>query len=439
MREKLKFFYSEKLSVFLFVVFAISNLYFFSKNFFTVFLNKGSNGDEYYDNNLYSFSTFSIDKLFYTPSQPYIFISSIISEMLNSPIMAVRSVSILSCLFLLLYFIKRIKNNIVAENDSLLETTYKISFFVCAIFITNQIFIGTSDFLSVVLLVLVFYYVLNSIKFGKIELKIKKSVFVGILLAFAIATRPTVMVLIICFIFSLLVILGLKNTFCNQNFIIAITAFLTFFLINFLPLIEENKVILDIKEVPVTTGVNWFQRNYLMAKFWDANILPTTKWVSVQDVIDFKKQNPNFVFPKNQLELLITEPSLFSRQLVRMFIKGTYTSYRFMYMFFPLLFLTFLKTNRYWNLLSLKNEELEQFNSQNKIIIITHFTSIIFFSFLAVKMLEFRWLIPSLIIFMFYSINFLSLFTKKVRFLVYNISFFSGIVMYLWFFMKEGF
>ena len=353
--------------------------------------------------------------------------------------MAVRTVSLLSCLFLLLYFIKRIQNNKDAEKDSLLESTYKISFFVCAIFITNQIFIGTSDFLSVVLLVLVFYYVLNSIKFGKIDLKIKESIVVGILLAFALATRPTVIVLILCFNFSLLIILGLKDTLCKQNFIIAITTFLTFILINFLPLIEQNKVVLDVKEVPVVTGVNWFQRNYLMAKFWDAKILPTTKWVSVQDVIDFKKQNPNFVFPKNQLDLLVKEPGLFSKQLVRMFIKGSYTSYRFMYMFFPLLFLTFLKTNRYRHLLSMKNEELEQFNSQNKIIIITHLTSIIFFSFLAVKLLEFRWLIPSLLIFMYYSINFLSQFTKKVRFVVYNISFLSGIVMYFWFFMKEGF
>ena len=176
-----------------------------------------------------------------------------------------------------------------------------------------------------------------------------------------------------------------------------------------------------------------------MAKFWDAKILPTTEWVSTQDVIDFKKQNPNFVFPKNQFDLLVKEPGLFSKQLVRMFIKGTYTSYRFMFMFFPLLFLTFLKTNRYRSLLSIKDEELEQFNSQNKIIIITHFISIIFFSFLAVKMLEFRWLIPSLIIFMFYSINFLSHFTKNVRFVIYNISFLSGIAMYFWFFMKEGF
>lgn len=439
MKDKLAFLHSKKISVVLFVGFAILNLYYFITNFIVTFLNVGSNADEYYENNLYSISNISIDKIFYTPSQLYIFISSLINVLINSPKIAVRLVSLISFFFLVFYFIKRIKINRHVEKDLFVEKIYRISFFVCAICITNQMFIGTSDFLSVVFLVFAFYYVLKSINSGKIELSNKKSVIVGILLAFAVATRPTAMVLIMSFYFSILVILGFRNIFIKQNYLIGCTGLLVFITINILPIIEQNILILDVKEIPKETGVNWFQRNYLMAKFWDEGKLPNTQWIGTIEVINYKKENPNFVFPKNQIDLMIKEPGLFCRQLSRMFTKGLYTSYRYMYLLFPLMFLSFFRRNKYLNFLKIDKNEIDHSESINKILVVFHLTSIVLFSFLAVKLLEFRWLIPSLILYTFFSITYLSNFSVKVRYLIYNASFLSGIVLYLWFFIKEGF
>lgn len=439
MKDKFAFLHSKKISVVLFVGFAILNLYYFIKNFIVIFLNVGSNADEYYENNLYLTSNISIDKIFYTPSQPYIFISSLINVLIDSPKIAVRLVSLISCALLLFYFIKRIKINEQVEKGLLAEKIYRIAFFACAIFITNQMFIGTSDFLSVIFLVLALYYVLKSIKLGKIELSSKNSVIVGVLLGLAIATRPTAVVLIGSFYFSILVILGFQNIFIKQNYIIGFVVLLVFLMINFFPLIEQNKVILDVKEVPTETGVNWFQRNYLMAKFWDEGKIPNTQWISTNDVINYKKENPDFEFPKNQFDFMIKEPGLFCRQLSRMFIKGLYTSYRYMYLLFPLMFLSLIKSNKHLNSIKINNKETNSSESRNRILVIFHLTSIILFSFLAVKLLEFRWLIPSLVLYAFFSVNYLSNFVKEIRFLIYNVSFASGILLYLWFFVTEGF
>jgi hypothetical protein len=438
MRDKLAFLYSKKTSVVLFIGFVILNLYFFIKNFCIIFFNVGSNADEYYENNLYSISNISIDKIFYTPSQPYVFLSSLVNSLINSPKIAVRFVSLISCVFLLFYFIKRIKINRCVEEDILLERTYGLSFFVCAIFITNQMFIGTSDFLSVVFLVFALFHILKSINSGKIELSNKKSIVVGVLLALAVATRPTAMVLIMSFYFSILVILGFQNIFIKQNYLIGFTGLLVFIIINIFPVIEQSTVILDVKEVPKETGVNWFQRNYLMAKFWDEGKIPNTQWIGTIEVINYKKENPDFVFPKNQFDLMVKEPGLFFRQLSRMFIKGLYTSCRYMYLLFPLMFLAFIKKNKYLNIIQISKSETSNSESRNRVLVVFHLTSIVLFSFLAIKLLEFRWLIPSLILYTFFSINYLSNFSKNVRFLIYNASFLSGIVLYLWFFIKEG-
>jgi hypothetical protein len=437
MSEKLNLLSSRKTSLVLFTGFVILNLYYFINNFIATFFNAGSNADEYYENNLYSLSNVTIDKLFYTPSQPYIFLSSLLNGIIDSPKIAVRSLSLLSCIILLFYFIKRIK--IKDEVDALLENTYRISFFVCAVFITNQMFVGTSDFLSNVFLVFAFYFVLKSISSNEMRLSNKKSIIVGLFFGIAFATRPTAIVLIVSFYFSVLIVLGYKNIFLKQNYIIGLAGILVFILLNIVPIIEQKTVILDVKEVPKKTGVTWFQRNYLMTKLWDEGKIPNTRWISTIEVINYKKENPDFVFPKNQVDLLIKEPGLYFRQLFRMFFKGLYSSYRYMYLLFPLLFLSFFRKNIFFNFLQTNTYEIDNNASRNKIVVLTHLISIILFSFIAVKLLEFRWLIPSLIVYTFFSINYLSNFTRKSRFLIYNLSFLSGITMYLWFFINEGF
>src|SRR5690606_5154824 len=154
--------------------------------------------------------------------------------------------------------------------------------------------------------------------------------------------RPTTLVLIGAFYITLVLLIGLKPIFLKKNFIVAASCIIIISFFNFLPIVEQQRIILDVKEIPEETGVNWFQRNYLMAKYWDANKIPNTQWISTQEVIDFKKENPAFVFPKNQFDLLVKEPGLYFRQMVRMFVKAMYSNYRFMYMLFPLLFLSFL-------------------------------------------------------------------------------------------------
>ena len=419
-------------SIFFFAGFLIVNLYYFVTNFFLIFLNEESNGDEYYQSILYPFYNFSLQKFFYSPSQPYIFISSFVDVFFKSPKYSTRIVSFLFCLALIVYFLKKINT----LQSSTLEKIYKIALFVCALFITNQMYIGTSDFLSFFLLVPAFLIILESIDSKSINLTSKMCVGVGLLLALAIATRPTAIILITMFYSSIFLILGFKLIFCKQNFIILFSGIFVLFLINFLPIVQQNKVVLDVKEIPIESGVNWFERNYLMAKFWDSNKIPRTQWVSTQDVIDFKKENPNFKFPKNQIDLLLKEPKLYIRQMIRMVTTGVYTSFRFMYLLFPFLFLSLLKVKKNIMVTTI-NDNYKKDVARNKIIIIFHFLSIIVFSFVALKMFEFRWVIPIMILYVYYAIIYLSKFPEKIRFMVYTFSFMCSILLYSIFFIKN--
>lgn len=431
MKNKFEIIHNTNLSIFLFMGFLIVNLYFFINNFFNTFLNAGGNGDEYYHYNLYSISNLTLEKIFYTPSQIYIFIGSLVDYVLNNPMMSTRAVSLIACLFLIIYFIRRL---ILVESDTI-EKIYKSTLFICAIFITNQMFIGTSDFLAVVFIIPAFLIIIENFELGKFNLSLKQSIFVGVFFALSVATRPTSLVLILAFYVTFFLLVGIKPLFSKENLIAFITGIFVLFMINFLPIIEQHKIILDVKEVPAETGVNWFQRNYLMAKYWDSDKIPNTQWLSTQDIIDYKKANPNFVFPKNQIDLLVKEPGLYFRQMMRMFIKAMYSSYRFMYLLFPLLFLSFLNHKKF-NIIDQVNSANEKSLFQNKFVIIFHLLSIVIFSFLAVKLFEFRWVIPTMILYSFFSLNYLSRFPLKVRFLVYNFSFISGITMYILFFMK---
>lgn len=431
MKNIFDFLYRKNSSIFLFLGFIVLNLYYFINNLFFYFFNKGNNGDEYYEYNLYSIAPISLEKIFYTPSQPYIFISSCFNYVLNDPKTATRLVSLVVCLFLIFYFLKRI-NSI---KGTLLEKAYKSTFFICAIFITNQMFIGTSDFLSFVFIIPPLLIIIESQQFGKMNLSRKQSIVIGVLFALSVTTRPTSLVLLLSFYLSFIFLAGFKTIFCKENYLIGITSLMVFLMINAMPLVEQNKIILDDKEIPEEIGVSWFQRNYLMAKYWDSNKIPHTQWISTQEVIAFKKANPNFDFPKNQIDLLLKEPGLYLRQMIRMFVKGLYTSYRFMYLLFPILFLSFLKSEKHKSIGDINNRN-EKIVFQNKIVIVFYFLSIIGFSFLRVKLFEFRWIIPCMILYTYFSLCYLSKFPEKYRFLVYNVSFISGIVLYILFFIK---
>lgn len=430
MINKFKFLNSRILSIYLFVGFGFFNLYFFVYNFLNTFLNPSGNGDEYYQFTLYSFSNIFSKKFFYTPSQPYIFLSSIMDIFVNNPKYSTRIISLIACVILINYFLKRI----ISYENNFLENLYKSTLFICAIFITNQIFMGTPDFLSVALVIIPFLLILENIKDKKINLTIHQSIFVGIFFGLSIATRPTTLVLIFAFYITLFFLTGIKTLFAKQNLIACLSILVFLFMINLLPIIEQHKIILDVKEIPESTGVNWFQRNYLMAKYWDSNKIPNTQWISTQEVIDFKQENPEFEYPKNQIDLFLKEPGLYFRQIIRMFIKAMYSNYRYMYLLFPLLFLSFLPPKKMKKYYGINNTE--GFLIQNKFIIIHHLISIILFSFLAVKLFEFRWVIANLILYCFFALRYLSLFPLKIRYVVYNISFLSGIGMYILFYVR---
>lgn len=434
LKKGIDFFLGKNFSILLFLGFLVINLYYFGSRFFLFFLNKGNNADEYYQYNLLTVTSFSVKNIFYTQSQPYIFLSSCVDYFLRKPIISTRIVSLIACIGLILFFIKKIK---AIQSDSSIERVYKITLFICAIFITNQMYHGTSDFLSYVFLVPPFLIILDSISFKKINLSNFLSMLIGILFAFSIATRPTAIILIGLFYCSIFLILGFKSIFCKENFIILLSGMFFLFLINFLPLIQEQKIILDSKEIPKETGVNWFQRNYLMAKFWESKQIPNNQWISTEDVIEFKKQNPNYNFPKNQIDLLFKEPGLYFRQMIRMFVKAMYTSYRFMYLLFPILLLSFVNNKKLKTI-----SDINRIDSngviKNKIIIVFHFTSIIAFSFIAVKLFEFRWVIPIMILYTYYAIHYITNLPVKARFLIYNFSFLSGIIFFVLFFFKNG-
>jgi hypothetical protein len=217
LKKQLDFIFGKKLSILLFFWFLVINLYYFVSRFFLFFLNNGSNGDEYYQYNLYTVTSFSVNNVFYTPSQPFIFLSSFVDYFLRKPIISTRIVSLIVCIGLILFFIKKIK---AIQSDSSIERVYKITLFICAIFITNQMYHGTSDFLSFVFLVPPFLIILDSISLKKINLSNFLSILIGFLFAFSIATRPTAIILIGLFYCSIFLILGFKSIFCKENFII---------------------------------------------------------------------------------------------------------------------------------------------------------------------------------------------------------------------------
>jgi hypothetical protein len=420
--------YNRTTSLILFVIFALLNAVYFINNFFLFFLNKNDNADEYYHHNVYSLANLSLEKIFCSPSQPFIFIASLFNVVVNDPKIATRLVSLVFSSLLIIFLIR--KSN--KDKTERIEQVFKTTLFLCAIYITNQHYIGTSDFLSYFFIVIAMYLMLKAEEWRNLQYSNKKAILIGLLFALTIATRPTALILIACFYAALAIIIGVKAIFSKSNIIIVASTVFFILLINAYPLTHQNTLVFDVKEIPKETGVTWFQRNYLMAKNWDSHKTPNTKWVSIQEVIDFKKENPTFVFPKNQLELAIREPAMYARQMVRMSFKALYSSFRFMCFLFPLLFLAFfIHKTRF----STVNKAIVD---QSKVMVLFHGISIIVFSFIAVKLFEFRWVIPILILYVFYALKFLSYFPKNIRNFIYNLCFLCGIVLYTYFYYKEG-
>lgn len=424
-----KYFANKVVSLILFSLFLILNLKYIGECFFTVFLNSGFNADEYYMKILYSISDFSLEKFSSTPSQPYVFLSSIVNFFLDDNKMATRFVSLFFCFLLLVYLFR--KTNL--ENVSKLEKIFQYVFLFCLSLISSQCFVGTSDFLQWVLIIFGFQIILKTLESDN-KSSFNHILSGGFLLGLAICVRPTTLVILFAFIVSLFVFYK-GDFFRNKSiYLIGLLSILVVCIVNSYPLITEQKLVLDVKEIPQSSGTSWFEMNYLMAKKWDANEIPRTQWLSHIDVIKFKKENPTAFIPKNHLDLLLHEPKLYCKQMVRMFVMASYSNFRYMFVFFPLLFVIFInrKAGFYKKYAKqfFEDESDNDFRNQ-KVVLLTHLLSIIIFSFLAIKLFETRWVFPTMLLYLFYSLQLLNYFKKEVRFLVYNISFILGILFFI--------
>ncbi len=358
------------------------------------FLNPGFNGDEYYLENVYNLKNVTIESITFVPSQLYLFFASLINLFLCDSKMATRLVSFLALFFILGYFIFKIRKLNVSN-------VIKFQFFLILFFVlslTRQPFIGSSDFLAYFFLV-IFIIELNDIFFQKIPLTGKKIFFLSLFLSMSIITRPTVLVILMVYLFCLVCFFRSKIFNFKLVFLIPIYSLLFIGLFNYGPLINNHSLVLDIKEVPKGKGTNWLERNYLMAKFWDEGKIPQTKWLSSDEVLEYKRQNPSAYIPKSNIDLLINEPKLYIKQMIRMFFSANYTLFLYVNIFYLLaIYVVFKKYIQKKSFIDFNNS-FELINEkQIELTLVLFYLSVLFFSFLSVKLFEFRWVIPVMIV-----------------------------------------
>ncbi|WP_169051720.1 glycosyltransferase family 39 protein [Flavobacterium sp. H122] len=406
----------------MFGLFTICNLIYLVQSIRLQLLNKECNGDEYYYENLYRLDQISLEKITSIPSQIYVFISSIFNFFINDSILSTRIVSVVSAVLFLFFVYNFFFKRLLIDS---VEKSILFIFFGSIIFITRNCFIGTSDFMSICLLFITLWQLIEFFENEK-AFNSKKMLLIGAILGISITVRPTVLLVYLVFSISLLFFKKYRLVITyklKELFLIAFSSLFLIILINLYPVIHEHKIVLDVKEIPKETGVNWLQRNYLMAKFWDNGSLDKGNWLSTQDVIDYKMKNPNAFIPKDNFEILMQEPGLYARQMTRMFVKANYTYFRFMYLFFPILWLIFFPV--------FKKNNLSKETDKYKLIILTLFLSTLFFSFMAIKMFEPRWVVAILLVYALFSIEYLIKFKQEKRYLVYSISSVLGIIMFL--------
>lgn len=376
----------------------ISFLFFSSIASFVIFkkyfLNPGCNADEYYLHNIYDIKNVTIETITFVPSQLYVFLASLINFFLCNPKMATRLVSFLALFSILSYFLFKIRK-LNVRND------IKVHFFLILFFvlnITRQPFIGTSDFLAYFFYI-IFIIELNEIFFQEMPLTGKKIFWISLFLAMSIVTRPTVLVILVVYLFCLLCFFRTKIFNFKLVFLLPIFSLLFIGLFNFGPLINNRSLVLDIKEVPKEIGTSWLERNYLMAKFWDEGKIPQTKWLSSDEVLEYKRQNPSAYIPKSNLDLLINEPKLYVKQMIRMFISANYTMILYINIFYLIaIYIVFKKYNQKQSFFNFNNSFVLIDEKLIRFTLLLFCLSVLFFSFLAIKLFEFRWVIPVMIV-----------------------------------------
>jgi hypothetical protein len=423
----MKYFKNKNFNLIVFLTFVFLSFLASFNIFKKHFLNKGFNGDEYYLDNVYQLSKVNFEIITSIPSQFYLFLASILNIFIDNPKMSTRSVSFLVLFLVFSYFIIKLKS---LKIDKFL----KVQFFFILLFVvvfTKQCFVGTSDFLAIFFLI-VFIIEINEVLFEHNSLSFKKIILLSLFLGLSIVTRPTVLVILLVYSITILFFFNKDLLRFKALFLIPLISifFIAFF--NFGALKNHGKIVLDVKEVPEDAGTSWLERNYLMAKFWDEGKIPNSQWLSSKDVVQYKKQNPDAYIPKSNLDLLFNEPKLYLKQMTRMFISANFTLLRYINVFYLFSFLILLIKYKPIRSFFVSNDtfDLNSFRKM-KFILIVFYLSVFLFSFLAIKLFEFRWVIPVLIVLMWYVLISLINIKKEVSqlcLIIFYLSFTLGIL-----------
>lgn len=406
-----------KIFPYLNVMFLLATLTFQIFFFKLFFLNTGFNGDEKAYFTQVSEGFFSASYISGSLSQPYTFLAGLLHLGIADAMLCNRLISLLSCVFLLIFLFRYFKKYKFSEFISVHPFWNNLALFNILLALVTVIrghLVGTPDMLSVSFAVPAFLLLIESIRNGKNG----KGLVIGLLFALSFTARPTFLVVLLAFMAAVLIVYR-KLIFSRVVILTGIYFCLFTALINFYPLLENGKIIIDDKEPSETSGTSWFEMNYLMAKKWDAGEIPRTKWLSQYDVQQYKKDHPDFIFPKNHLDLIMSEPGLFFRQMLRMGIISLYSSFRFLYLLFPfLLIFAFRKHMRR----SQEDKRIALF------VLCFYFAALFLFMFMRIKLMEFRWMHILLIYYGFYSLDLTRNISEKQRLVLFNGSFIIGIL-----------
>lgn len=413
--------FNKKAVSFLAIAFLAVNLILQFQFFNYFFLNPNGNGDEtgylYVVSNL---KTFDFSHFSSLNAQPFAFVCFFFNQIFDNPKFTIRFVSLLASFFCFVFVFNYYRKNkfctLVGDNK-FLNNLVLFSLFFGIFFIASNHFVGSSDAFSVALAVPGFILLTENL----LNDKRYHFLVIGLLFALSFTSRPTFIFVLVAYLLSFILFFP-KQIFSKKLIFVGLSFILFTSIINFSPLINTGKIVLDVKEIPEELGTSWFEMNYLMAKKWDAGEIPSTQWLSAYDVLAFKKQNPSFVFPKNHLDILRNDTGLFFRQMARMFTLAMYSSFRYMYFLFPfLLFYAFLKekgTNR----LDVRKVYFT---------VSFYFISLLLFMIYAFKLMEFRWMNILLVFYTFYAIDFSKGISNEKRIVLFNSVFVVGISFFI--------
>ena len=362
---------------------------------------------------------FSLALISKSISQPYIFICSFFNFFIANPIFSIRIVSLISGIGLLVFLCNYFEKNKFIEfipSNKYLNKLIVFNMFFSVLFMMHNHFIGAPDVLSVAF-GLPAFILLNDVLVNQ---KKEKLWLIGLLFALSFTSRPTFLVVLAAYLFSVVFIYG-KHLFSKSLIIVGLFFVLFTGIINFYPLKDQGKLILDVKEIPKEDGTTWFEMNYVTAKKRDSGEFTRSRWSTIKEVVEFKKQNPA-AFPQNHFDIIRNDTGLFIRQMTWMFIVSIYSSFRYLYFLFPFLLIYPFYKN--------KKDDKTTMNIVY-FTLIFYFSSLLLFMAFAFKEMEFRWMYMPMLFFTVYSLDLTKNISVNKRLLLFNGIFALGTLFFV--------